>query len=160
MLLKRQQGVITHMYSSTCIVKRRSRYEFGGDYWRTITLKYMLHKQMPRAKFWISSPRVYKVLQFWESKQVRLMGKSKTIKHAFKIFADCRDPSVRASIVSRAPDKLIKTICNAALKVERGDMSLSKKQISPLKTHRKNIPKLTSPRFTVRQKRKFLTQKV
>ena len=53
---------------------------------------------------------------------------------------------------------MIKTIWTAALNVEPEDITLTKKQISEFKKHRKNIAKLRSPKFSVREKRQFLTQ--
>ena len=87
------------------------------------------------------------------------MAKSKSVKRAFKFLADCTDPRVRSTVLARAPDKLVKTICNAALNVERGDIALKKKEKAALKKHRKGIARLTSKKFTIPQKRKFLTQK-
>ena len=57
------------------------------------------------------------------------------------------------------PDKLVKTICTAACKVEGGDIALKKRQKQAFKKHRKEIAKLTSKKFSIPQKRKFLTQK-
>ena len=87
------------------------------------------------------------------------MAKSKAVKRAFKFLADCQDPRVRSTILARAPDKLVKTICNAALNVERGDIALKKSQKEAFKKHRKDIAKLTSKKFSIPQKRKFLMQK-
>ena len=56
------------------------------------------------------------------------MAKPKVVKRAFKLLAECKDPSVRSAILNGAPEKLVKTICNAVLNVERGDISLNKRQ--------------------------------
>ena len=88
------------------------------------------------------------------------MARSKAVKRAFKFLADCQDPRVRSTILARAPDKLVKTICNAALNIERGDLVLKKKQKAAFKKHRKHIAKLTSKNLSIAQKRKFFfTQK-
>ena len=87
------------------------------------------------------------------------MAMSKAIQRAFKFFADCQEPRGRSRILSTAPDKIVKTICNAALNIERGDLLLKKKQKAAFKKHRKHIAKLTSKRFTIAQKRRFLAQK-
>ena len=88
------------------------------------------------------------------------MAKKRTvIKRAFKFLSDCQDPRVRSTILARAPDKLIKTICNAVLNVERGDIVLSKKQKQLFKKNRKHIAKLTSRDYSLGQKRNFLKQK-
>ena len=86
------------------------------------------------------------------------MAKSKAVKRAFKFLADCQDPRVRSTILARAPDKLVKTICNAALNIERGDLVLKKNQKAAFKKHRKHIAKLTSKNLSIAQKRTFLTQ--
>ena len=74
-------------------------------------------------------------------------------------MAECKDPCVRSAILNGAPDKLVKTICNAVLNVERGDIDLNKRQKQVFKKHRKAIAKLTSRSYSLGQKRKFLKQK-
>ena len=87
------------------------------------------------------------------------MAKSPVIKRAIKLLAVCRDPRVRSAILARGPDQVIKTICNAALNIERGDIHLDKKKRSVFAKHRAHISKLTSKKLSVGQKRKFLNQK-
>ena len=87
------------------------------------------------------------------------MGKPSAIKRAVKLLAVCKDPEVRSKILSRAPDQLVKTICNAVLNLERGDIALSKAQKKSFAKHRAQIAKLTSPSFSVPTKRKILLQK-
>ena len=87
------------------------------------------------------------------------MARSNIVKRAFKFFADCQDPRVRSTILARAAGKLVKTICNAALTIERGDLVLKKKQKATFNKHRKHIAKLTSKSISIAQKRKFLGQK-
>ena len=87
------------------------------------------------------------------------MAVSKTVKRAFKFLAGCQDPRVRRPILARAHDKLLKTICNAALNIERGDLVLKKNQKAAFKKNRKHIAKLTSKNLSIAQMRKFLTQK-
>ena len=88
------------------------------------------------------------------------MAKSKVVKRAYKLLAECKAPRVRSAILQRAPEKLVKTICNAVLNVERGDIALNKRQKQAFKKHRKAISKLTtSRRYSLGQKRKFLNQK-
>ena len=86
------------------------------------------------------------------------MAKSPAIKRAFKLLAVCRDPRVRRVILSHSPDALIKTICNAVLNVERGDIVLTKKQKSALAKYRTQIGKLTSRDLPIPKKRKILNQ--
>ena len=87
------------------------------------------------------------------------MGKPSAIKRAVKLLAVCKDPQVRAKILSRAPDKLVKTICNAALNVERGDIPLTKAQKRAFAKHRAQIAKLTSLKYSIPVKRKILLQR-
>ena len=87
------------------------------------------------------------------------MASSKAVKRAFKFLADCQDPRVRSTILARAPDRLVKSICNAALNIERGDLVLKKKEKAAFKKHRKHIAKLTSKRFPIAQKRMFFAEK-
>ena len=54
------------------------------------------------------------------------MAKSKVVKRAYKLLAECKDPRVRNAILQRAPERSVKTICNAVLNVERGDIALNK----------------------------------
>ena len=86
------------------------------------------------------------------------MAKSKVVKRADKLLSECKDPPVRSAILNAAPDKLVKTICNAVLNVERGKISLNKRQKQVFKKHRKAIPKLTSRSYSLGEKRKFLKQ--
>ena len=87
------------------------------------------------------------------------MAKSKVVKRAYKLLAECKDPRVRSAILNGAPEKLVKTICNAVLNVEQGDIALNKRQKQAFKKHRKAISKLTSRSYSLGQKRKFLKQK-
>ena len=87
------------------------------------------------------------------------MVKSKVVKRAYRLLAECKDPRVRSAILNGAPDKLVKTICIAVLNVERGDIALNKRQKQAFKAHRKAISKLTSRRYSLGQNRMFLKQK-
>jgi hypothetical protein len=42
-----------------------------------------------------------------------------------KFLAICRDKRVARSLIERAPDGVIKGLCNAAINVERGDVQLN-----------------------------------
>ena len=86
------------------------------------------------------------------------MAKSNAIKRAFKLLAVCRDPRVRRAILAHSPEALIKTICNAALNVERGEVVLTKKK-SVLRKYRSQIGKLTTRDYPIPKKRKILNQK-
>ena len=87
------------------------------------------------------------------------MGKPSAIKSAVKLLAVCKDPEVRSKILSRAPNKLVKCICNAALNVERGDIILTPAQKKAFAKHRVQIAKLTNLKYSIPAKRKILLQK-
>ena len=74
-------------------------------------------------------------------------------------MAECKNPRVRSASLNGAPEKLGKTICNAVLNVEQGDIALNKRQKQAFKKPRKAISKLTSRSYSLGQKRKFLKQK-
>jgi len=54
------------------------------------------------------------------------------VKQTVKYLSVCSDPTTYRSVVRTASDPVIKTICNAALNVERGDVRLSNSQKSCL----------------------------
>ena len=86
------------------------------------------------------------------------MANTKVVKLAYMLFAECKDPRVGSAILQRAPEKLGKTICNAVLNVERGDIALNKRQKQAFKKHRK-ASMLINRGYSLGQKRKFLNQK-
>ena len=61
------------------------------------------------------------------------MAKSIVLKRAFKFLALSQDKRVRITIRARAPDRIVKTIYNAALNIERRDLVLKKKQKAAFK---------------------------
>ena len=87
------------------------------------------------------------------------MAKGKIVKRAFKLLAECKDPRVQSALLNWATDKLVKTICNAVLNVERGDIALNKRQKQAFKKHRKDISNVTSRSYSVGQKNKCLKGK-
>ena len=87
------------------------------------------------------------------------MAKSKIVNRAYKLLAECKDSRVRSAILNGAPEKLVKTICNAVRNVERGDIALNQRQKHAIKKHRKAISKINSRIYSLGQKKKFLKQK-
>ena len=65
---------------------------------------------------------------------------SKLINGAFKFLEACQDTRVRSMILARAPDKVLNTICTAALKIERAAFLLKKKQKAEFKKHKNLMP--------------------
>lgn len=81
------------------------------------------------------------------------------LKHHLKHIADLKDPIAITTSIRKAPDSTIKAICNAALNVQKGDVHLSKTQITNLKKHRVRIYKLVNRAIPLPAKRKLLTQR-
>jgi hypothetical protein len=81
-------------------------------------------------------------------------------KRSIKFLAVCRDPKVVSSVVRSAPDDVIKTICNAALNVQRGGrVALSSAEKSLFRNHGGQIAKLVSKKVSLKSKRKLLSQR-
>lgn len=85
--------------------------------------------------------------------------RSAVVKRTVKYLSVCNDPATYRSVVRISSDPVIKTICNAALNVERGDVRLSNPQKKLFRKHRKAIAKLTSPKVGLPSKRRILVQK-
>lgn len=81
------------------------------------------------------------------------------VKRTVKYLGVCNDPTAYRSVIRVAGDPVIKTICNAALNVERGDVRLSQAQKKLFRQHRKQIGKLTSPKVGLPTKRRLLEQR-
>lgn len=87
-------------------------------------------------------------------------GNSKaTVKRTVKYLSVCHDPSTYRNVVRSASDPVIKTICNAALNVERGDIRLTQAQKKLFRQHRARIAKLTSRTVGLPAKRRLLEQR-
>ena len=81
------------------------------------------------------------------------------VKRTVKYLGVCRDPTAYRGVIRGASDPVIKTICNAALNVERGGVHLSKAQKKLFSKHRKQIGRLTSPKVGLPTKRRLLEQR-
>jgi hypothetical protein len=71
----------------------------------------------------------------------RRRGDSAVRKRTVKYLSVCRDPGAYSVVIKTSPDSVIKSICNAALNVQRGDrVTLSKKTedavCTPSRSHR------------------------
>ena len=81
-------------------------------------------------------------------------------KRTVKFLSVRRDPKVLSSAIRASPDSVIKTICNAALNVQRGGrVSLGNSQKVLFRNHSGRIAKLVSKNLSIAQKRKLLSQK-
>lgn len=82
-----------------------------------------------------------------------------TVKRTVQYLSVCRDPKIRQLVLNKSSDGVIKAICNAALNVERGDVSLTPAQKRLFARHRKHISLLTARNVPLKKKRKALVQR-
>lgn len=82
-----------------------------------------------------------------------------TVENTVKYIGVCNDPAAYHSVIRASPNSVVKTICNAALNVERGDIQLSPIQKKLFRNHRKEIAKLTNRRVNISTKRRLLEQR-
>ena len=81
-------------------------------------------------------------------------------KRIVKYLAVCRDPKAYRAVLQAAPDSVIKTICDAALNVERGErVVLNRPEKKLFSRHRASIAQLASKSVPLVRKRKLLTQR-
>ena len=83
----------------------------------------------------------------------------KPVKQHIKFLSVCRDPTTRKTVVQKAPDSVIKAICNASYNVGNGDIPLTPTQKKKFKSQIQLLTKLNSRDVTVPAKRKILVQK-
>jgi len=86
-------------------------------------------------------------------------GKSALVKRTVKYISICNDPATYKNVVRTSNDSVIKTICNAALNVERGAIRLSDAQKKLFRKHRGKIAKLTSSAVSIPSKRRLIEQR-
>ncbi len=85
--------------------------------------------------------------------------KEKPVKRYVQFLSVCKDPASRKLIVQRAPDSVIKAICNASLNASNGDIRLTTNQKKFFKDHQKLFQHLNSRKEPILKKRKLLVQK-
>ena len=90
------------------------------------------------------------------SKPVHKSSNRQVTKRTVKYLSVCRDPQALRAAVRAAPDSVIKTICNAALNIERGDIVLNSRQKTCFRQFRKQIATLTTKRVALEAKRKLI----
>ena len=80
--------------------------------------------------------------------------------NTIKYLSVCRDPAAYRAVLKTAPDSVIKTICDAALNVQRGgQVKLSVQEKKLFGRHRKAIESLVSKTAPIAKKRKVLSQR-
>lgn len=81
-------------------------------------------------------------------------------KRIVKYLAVCRDPKAYKAVVQSAPDAVIKSICDAALNVQRGDrVALNNQQKQLFRKHHRQIEQLVTKSVPIGKKRRALTQR-
>lgn len=85
--------------------------------------------------------------------------KFKHAKHYIKFLSSCHDPITSQFLLRKAPDPVVKSICNAALNALKGKIKLSKRTKQVLKRYKSPIVKLVDPKPSIRSKRRALVQK-
>ena len=78
------------------------------------------------------------------------------VSNVLKYLSVCRDPNAFRAVIRTAPDSVIKSICNAALNIERGDIVLNSRQKACFRQFRKEIATLTSKGASLEGKRKLI----
>lgn len=93
-------------------------------------------------------------------KRVRRHKAHDVKKRTVKYLAICRDPKSFSSTIRSAPDAVIKTICNAALNVQRGGrVTLTGSEKALFRRYSGHIAKLVSKKVALKRKRKLLSQR-
>jgi hypothetical protein len=84
--------------------------------------------------------------------------KSTQLKRTIKYLASCKSPEIISIIISKSHDKVIKSICDAALNTARGNVALKKKDKKVLSANRKFIEQLIQKGEPPTKKRSLLLQ--
>ena len=87
------------------------------------------------------------------------VGGNSVVEHTVRYIGVCNSPSAYRNVVRAAPDSVLKTICNAALNVERGGIKLTPARKTLFRQHRQQIAKLTSRRVGLAANRRILEQR-
>jgi len=80
-------------------------------------------------------------------------------RRIFKLLAVCKDPNIYNVLLKRAPEKVIKLICNAAVNASRGEVHLTPAQKKLFAKHRHLFQQLTTRQVSIESKRKLLNQR-
>ena len=83
----------------------------------------------------------------------------KRLKRYIKYLAVSKDPTATAAVLRTAPDPVIKSVCNAAENVLRGNINLTRAQKKIFKKNKELIIKLRTRSISIPAKRKLLSQK-
>lgn len=78
-------------------------------------------------------------------------------KRVVKYLAVCRDPQIQRLILQKSSDGVIKSISNAMLNAQQGDIHWSAAMKRKLRPHRKFISMMSSRGVPIAKKRRLLT---
>ena len=79
-------------------------------------------------------------------------------KHQLKFLQCCQSVEVIKAVLKAASDSVIKVICNVALNVQKGEVTISRKDKIIFRKHQAIIRKLFAEKFTIKQKRDALVK--
>ncbi len=97
-------------------------------------------------------------LNYYSVKRPIISKKVSSIKKTIKYLSICQDPRIQRRILRISPNPIIKSICNAALNIERGPLQLTKTHKKLLSNNRPQIHTIANSGNTISQKRKILIQ--
>lgn len=84
------------------------------------------------------------------------MKKNNTTKRTIKFLAICKDKQLLNSVLRRAPDSVIKKLCDIALNALKGDVQLSASQRKLFRKNRRKITKVVDRSVPLDKKRVIL----
>lgn len=93
------------------------------------------------------------------SKVNKNISKTKILKRFVKYLAVSKDPKATTAVLKSAPEAVVKSVCNAALNLLKGDINITPNQKKIFKQHKAVISKLASKGIPIKVKRNLLTQK-
>lgn len=90
----------------------------------------------------------------------RVLGVKQLRKRTVKYLSVCRDPKAYSAVVKSAPDSVIRSICDAALNVQRNrHVSLTNPQKHLFRRHASSINLLASKKLPLLRKRRVVAQR-
>ena len=101
-------------------------------------------------------PPLYRSSTESDFERLRTTDPYKVVEGTMKYLAVCPDPQLFDAVVRRAPDCVIKGICNAARSLHERDVQLTEAQKSLFLAHRPVLKELTSPTNSIERKRQVV----
>ena len=88
-----------------------------------------------------------------------MKAKSKNVKRYIKLLSILHEPIQQKAILKKAPDGVIKSICDAALNAQRGEIHLSRSAKKKFAAQRVLFNSLISRKVSIPKKRSKLIQR-